>query len=510
MTSRATFGIALVILAATACASLSSSPGRPAGPDQPDAAASLDGSSNAASSADGSAPPDPFAPQADAGDGLTDVSADLNAVLENGALAGACDAWQATPSDRHAMLLCGKSMFFDESFGTAGVPAAFATFLVQNFPALIGTGFSKLGLIPDPRSTQGLPLGMAPGAPLNGTDTLSFTCASCHFAQLQDGRYAVGAPNLAYQYGVHNLDLAVFPLVAATGTTQGHDPAALAVVQPLVDAVNASSSLKAELLVTLASVAGAASAAPIFSAQAEHLYASWLSGTMDFFIEPLPYDDHIHTISKMSALWGIPTDAEVASSGMAGAMLGWTGSTRSLLHFFEGFVSLGGGSIANWPDAQLAPIQAYVESLRAPVSSAAFAPGDVARGQALFTTSGCIECHGGPRGSGLSVYTYAEIGTDSQMARWTDPNDTGVPCCGITFEPGDALTHGIKSPRLVGLWTMNRFLHNGSVASLESLLCTPGPRGDAATPPYGDEGHMFGCDLASDDKEALLAFLKTR
>src|SRR5262249_36244828 len=70
---------------------------------------------------------------------LTDVDGDLDAVLEHGALAGACDRWRA--GDASERLRCGKWMFFYESFGTTGVPTVLAQFLVGNFPDDIGPGF---------------------------------------------------------------------------------------------------------------------------------------------------------------------------------------------------------------------------------------------------------------------------------------------------------------------------------------------------------------------------------
>ena len=68
--------------------------------------------------------------------------------------------------------------------------------------------------------------------------------------------------------------------------------------------------------------------------------ATWNDG---LFIEPLPIDDGVHTVSKISALWGIPTEAEVQSSGMEHAMLGYTGNTRTLASFEYAIRHLGGG-----------------------------------------------------------------------------------------------------------------------------------------------------------------------
>ena len=156
---------------------------------------------------------DPFAPQPDESEGLTNVSADLNAVLENGQLAGACDRYKAGATDRKTLLLCGKWQFFYEAWGTAGMPASLVTFEAKNFPAELGAGFSKLGMIPDPTSTDMLPLGLAPTKPTGTIQNLAFTCASCHFGKLSDGRYAVGAPNHGYDYGRMILSLVVAPTV---------------------------------------------------------------------------------------------------------------------------------------------------------------------------------------------------------------------------------------------------------------------------------------------------------
>src|SRR5688500_7420901 len=71
---------------------------------------------------------DPFATLEDTSEGLTNAGTDLDAILENGALTGACAAWEADRTDRKKMLLCGKWMFFYESFNTGGVPAPIIDF----------------------------------------------------------------------------------------------------------------------------------------------------------------------------------------------------------------------------------------------------------------------------------------------------------------------------------------------------------------------------------------------
>jgi mono/diheme cytochrome c family protein len=451
---------------------------------------------------------DPFAPQPDTSEGLTNVSADLDALLERGALQGACAAWQSDPANRRRKLLCGKSMFFYEGFGTSGIPKPLITWLLTSFPNEVGPGFEKLGLIADPSSTEKLPLGLAPGKPYGAgnVETAAFTCASCHTARLPDGRYAVGAPNHAFRYGALNLMVSLLPALAAPGVDAGaHDAAALAVIQPLRDRMAQDPAIQLGLLGAVLPLLG--STIPTLSPENEHHYATWLSGTMDFFIQPLDFDDGVHTISKIPALWGIPDARELGAEGLSSIMISWTGGTATLLNFARSFVSLGGGDRTPWPDARFEPLLEYLTSLRAPASPAAPPAQSVQRGGALFASRGCLGCHDGPRGSGRKLYDYAEIGTDDALKRYTDPDLDGTPCCGIVFEPGDIVSHQLKSPRLNGLWAAQRFLHNGSLDSLEQLLCLEA-RPKTTDAAYGSQGHVYGCDAPEDERRAMIDYLR--
>lgn len=447
--------------------------------------------------------PDPFVALPDRSGGLTNVSEDLDTILEHGALDGACDAWRAQPDDAQKRLLCGKWMFFYETFGTEEVPRALVDFVLDGFVEDVGPAFSSYGLIPDPSSEHGYPLGMALGP---GEEGLAFTCASCHFARLPDGRYAVGAANHQYDYGTHNLSMALLPLAAMESVTGAEvDELARADIQPLLDRLAADSSLQISFLGLLFSLLG--KEAPTFSAESQRHYAEWLPGTQDFMIEPLPVNDEVHTVSKISALYGLPTEEEAAAAGMAHAMLGWTGNTRSLAGFVRLFDQLGGGDGPNFSDDQLAPRVDYISSLSVPSPPPADAEA-VARGAAVFVDAGCLGCHEGPGGSGLTLYDYAEIGTDDALARWMDADGDGEPCCEADLGE-DTLTGQLKSPRLWGLWAMERFLHNGAVGSLEELVCLDGPRTPITTPAMSNDGHLYGCDTLSDEeKRDLLVYLR--
>ena len=447
---------------------------------------------------------DPFAARPDTTEGLVNTDASLMRVLENGSLRGACDRYAASPSDRRLELLCGKEMFFYETFGTAGVPRGLVDILLRSFQEeVFGEAFEEYGLVPDPTSEEGYPLGLTLS---QDEQSDVFTCASCHFAPLDDGRYAVGAPNHDYAYGEHNLVFGVFPLAATGGLMQPIDPVAEAKLQPLLDAYWADLGAQLQLVGWMATMLG--QEIPSFSLESQRHYAEWPAGTMDFFIEPLPINDGVHTVSKIQGLWGIPTPAEEAAAGMDHGMLGCTGNARSLSNFAGAFAALGGGDVAAWGPAEVAPLVAYIESLDAPEPTWVN-PDAAARGEDVFWDAGCIECHSGPRGSGLTLYSFAEIGTDDAMMRWMDPEADGTTLDGVDLGE-DTVTNALKSPRLVGLWATGRFLHNGSLTSLDELLCLDGARPASTGDAMGNQGHMYGCDTLSwDEKEDLIAYLES-
>jgi hypothetical protein len=85
-----------------------------------------------------------------------------------------------------------------------------------------------------------------------------------------------------------------------------------------------------------------------------------------------------------------------------------------------------------------------------------------------------------------------------------DPDGDGEACCGVELVA--PLTGQLKSPRLTGMWAKRRFLHNGSLASLEELFCLE-PRPEAGPEPYGSGGHTMTCELPDADKRSLIAYL---
>ena len=395
-------------------------------------------------------------------------------------------------------------MFFYETFGTRGVPSALPRVLVRAFPDEIGAGFARYGLYADPSSHDGLPFGMAKGRHLGVATALAFTCASCHLARLPDGRFAVGAPNHRYDYGGHILAMTVFPFLATAGPS-GHDEAAIARVQPLLDRLRADPRLWKALGGALMLAVGAFKA-PSLGPERERAYASWPTGTQDFLMKPVFVDDGVEIVSKIPPLYDLPRDETLRAHGMAHALYGTSGNARSLVSFMHGFIALGGGDPRKWPASRLRPLIEYLHSLEAPRNPHPAAPAAIAAGRALFADKGCATCHDGPAHGGRRVYRFDEIGTDDTLARWLDPEHAGTPCCGAQL--ADPLTRAVTAPRLVLLWAQTRFLHNGALSSLEQLFCLA-PRPTQA-PPMSTAGHRQTCDgLDVDEKRALIAYLES-
>ena len=454
---------------------------------------------------------DPFDERPNTEEGLVNTSMDLEELLEFGTLEGACDRWKADPENRRLKLMCGKWMFFYEGFGTLGIPTPLIDWMARNFPDAdeAGLAFTNYGLIQDPyRSTPEQPrhLGVGEGAMMGSTDTVALTCANCHFGQMPDGRYSVGYPNLEYEYGTHMLSMFIAPMKAIPGfDPNDYPPDAIAAIQPILDRFDDDPFLGLGMAMNLfPMITGGLSGIPTITYDDQAHYAEWEPGTMDFTIAPLPIDDEIHTVSRILPLWDLPTAAEQDAYGMENALLAWTGAAQSLDEFLTGFVIIGGGPLEDWGPADLAPLREYLESLRAPAPLGGVAPDLVERGRAQFSEAGCETCHGGPAGSGVEVFSFDELGTDDAMTWWGDGDRDGVMCCGVEGE----LTGGIKAPRLRGLHALSRFLHNGSINSLEELLCLE-DRPPTEASPFANTGHEYGCNIPEADRRDLVAFLKS-
>jgi mono/diheme cytochrome c family protein len=166
-----------------------------------------------------------------------------------------------------------------------------------------------------------------------------------------------------------------------------------------------------------------------------------------------------------------------------------------------------------------------------------------AMGAQLFARV-CGACHA-PDGPRLRrVIPIDEIGTDRyRLDSWTDVAATEsnriIGRAGVD-RPPVSKTAGYIAPPLEGIWLRAPYLHNGSVPTLRDLLNPPAQRPDTFVRGYdlvdpinvgfdstsgdasrhgsrfdtrlngnGNGGHLYGTDLAPEEKTALIEYLKT-
>jgi hypothetical protein len=156
----------------------------------------------------------------------------------------------------------------------------------------------------------------------------------------------------------------------------------------------------------------------------------------------------------------------------------------------------------------------------------------------------CADCHafGGSRTG--KVIPVSEVGTDGHRVKiWTKEAADAYNAYASKYPWGFShfrSTDGYASVPLDAIWARAPYLHNGSVPSLRDLLETPdrrpkifyrgydvfdptkvgfvagGPeaqrvgfRYDTSVVANSNEGHLWGTQLSSSDKDALVEYMKT-
>jgi cytochrome c peroxidase len=176
-----------------------------------------------------------------------------------------------------------------------------------------------------------------------------------------------------------------------------------------------------------------------------------------------------------------------------------------------------------YSDVQLLALAKYVYALKPPANpNLPKTDADrerVALGAKVFTNSGCGKCHDPAQG-----YTNNKL---VRAPGFTVPDDhpdkANILDRAVGTDPTLALrtrrgTGLYKVPSLQGVWYRGPFEHNGSVATLEDWFdpkrlehgyVPTGWKGPPGTKTRAVAGHEFGVDLPTDDRKALIAFLKT-
>jgi CxxC motif-containing protein (DUF1111 family) len=192
----------------------------------------------------------------------------------------------------------------------------------------------------------------------------------------------------------------------------------------------------------------------------------------------------------------------------------------------DGFSSYGGfrpkgelpdpATLDRYSDEQLYALSLFVYSLKPPAN-----PHRVdalaARGQKIFAREGCTGCHTPPLYSNNHLSPVDGFKVPDEHRQKYDILSVSVGTDSDLALKSRRGTGYYKVPSLKGVWYRGPFEHNGSVATLEDWFDSrrlnesyvpTGFRGhDVKT--RAVKGHPFGLDLAQEDRQALIAFLKT-
>jgi|SRR5690242_2172553 len=169
-----------------------------------------------------------------------------------------------------------------------------------------------------------------------------------------------------------------------------------------------------------------------------------------------------------------------------------------------------------YSDEQLFALALYVYSLQPPPNPNKF-DALAARGQKIFEREGCPTCHTPPAYTSNKLTPAIGFKVPNEHWRKYDilPVSVGTdPYLATRTRRG---TGYYKVPSLRGVWYRSMFGHNGWCATLEDWLDEKRTHDDYVptgfkpydVKTYSVKGHPFGLRLAKDDKQALIAFLKT-
>jgi mono/diheme cytochrome c family protein len=178
-----------------------------------------------------------------------------------------------------------------------------------------------------------------------------------------------------------------------------------------------------------------------------------------------------------------------------------------------GVTIFSGDEGTRYSDEQLYALALYIESLKPPPNPNKFDE-HAQRGQQVFKNEGCPACHTPPLYTNNKLNPARGFKVPDDLRKTDDIMNSSVgtdPMLALTTRRG---TGFYKVPSLRGLWYRDGFGHGGQAATLEEWF-DPARLEDGYVPkgfhlgPGPIEGHEKGLDLTRDEKQDLIAFLKT-
>ncbi len=168
------------------------------------------------------------------------------------------------------------------------------------------------------------------------------------------------------------------------------------------------------------------------------------------------------------------------------------------------------------PDEALYALALYIYSLDPPPSPYKL-DARAAAGQKIFEREGCGGCHTPPLYTNNKLTLALGFDPPKEHSQFLD-----ILPVSVNTDPGLALrtrkgTGYYKVPSLKGVWYRGRYLHDGSLTTLEEMFDPARLKNDyvpSGFMPVGVKsravnGHEFGLKLKPEDRAALIVFLKT-
>jgi mono/diheme cytochrome c family protein len=178
-----------------------------------------------------------------------------------------------------------------------------------------------------------------------------------------------------------------------------------------------------------------------------------------------------------------------------------------------GQMPLSGEEGTRLSDEQLYALALYIYSLKPPPNPNLLDERAL-RGQHVFQQQGCAGCHTPPLYTNNKLTPALGFKVPEDLRKTDGIMDDSVgtdPTLATQTRRG---TGFYKVPSLRGVWYRNAFSHNGQADTLEEWFDPARLRDDYVPKgfhlgPGPIRGHEFGLQLAPDDRQALIAFLKT-
>jgi hypothetical protein len=174
---------------------------------------------------------------------------------------------------------------------------------------------------------------------------------------------------------------------------------------------------------------------------------------------------------------------------------------------------MGGEDGTRYSDEQLYALTLYLYSLRAPPNPN-LVDARARSGEQIFQREGCPGCHTPPLYTNNKLTPAIGFKAPSNLLKTEDILNIPVGTDPVLATQTRRGTGFYKVPSLRGVWFRNGFSHTGSADTLEEWFDPARLKEDYVPKGYHRgpgpiRGHEFGLKLSSEDKQALIAFLKT-